>query len=497
MEVAVLSGLIVWAAWAWCARRESGWALEVLVGAAAAIVTAGAAMLFQARTHVDWNSVRAAIPWQLAHGGRIYFRPGEGPLWCNIYPPLGFVLQMPVGLGRTPDQVIRIGQGISLAWIVGPMAFLAARLAPGAVTAAERARAALRGGVLALAAVTIVRPIADVATLVHVDGPALGLAVLASAVVMGNPPRWAWGWAGVLAAGSVGCKQTMIAVPVLLFIWAAATGGTRIAGRFAAGFAAAAAALCVGAAAAFGWDAMWYDIVTVPSRHEFPGGLADSVRAGLLEGNRLLAALSLPALAGVLFARGHRTSTTLPLALAAAQIPVSLLGFMKFGGGENNFAYAGIFLLAALVAVTSARGPCHRVATRVLLVLAALASARLLSNQEQSIVESPSPHRQAYDAIRTRPGALYFPWYPLSHLLAEGRETHQSWGVLDRQMAGEPMSDPWLAEYMPPDPRYLCYLSPPDRFELIYARLGPRYPRVAAVPGLPGWTCFAREEARP
>ena len=61
-------------------------------------------------------------------------------------------------------------------------------------------------------------------------------------------------------------------------------------------------------------------------------------------------------------------------------------------------------------------------------------------NQEQS----------AYDWLRKNPTRAYFPNNPLAHLMAERRLYHFSYGMLDRRLAGYPLSTEHFLAHVPP-----------------------------------------------
>ena len=59
------------------------------------------------------------------------------------------------------------------------------------------------------------------------------------------------------------------------------------------------------------------------------------------------------------------------------------------------------------------------------------AKIRSLEDAEQQIV---------FDHLRRHQHTTFFPWLPLSHLLAEGRFYHSGYGVVDHRLAGDHVS---------------------------------------------------------
>lgn len=482
MVTAIVIGILVFAGCAIAGRRKGLWAWATAAFAGAAI--AGAAAHWQAESKIEWNSVRAVIPVGIVRGVQPYAVPGSGPLWCNIYPPGAFWVQSVIAVARTPQGAIRLGQALSTIWMGVPLVLLARRA--GASWHMSVATLPLLAG-----AVLACPPLADAVTIVHVDGVAIGFALLALAMVVREAPsRREALLAGVACAAAIGCKQTLLAVPVALGAWLAWRAGRRAFATFAGAFAMTGGAVLIAAAAQFGLAPVWHCVVVVPSKHEFPGGFASAAGDALGRAGTFLWPLLAAWVVAVLGAE-RKGRAMLCLAIAIAQLPLSMLGYMKFGGGQNNFAYAAAFVFAgAVVAMAQSK---VRWSRRALLACAgALGGAHALAPQTRADLAAPSPHVQSYAAIRSAPGRYFFPWYPLSHLMGENRVTHFGWGVIDRVAAGEPMTEVWFRSGVPPDARYLCFRTPPDKFDLPYHYLAAEYPRRVDLPELPGWTCFER-----
>jgi hypothetical protein len=65
--------------------------------------------------------------------------------------------------------------------------------------------------------------------------------------------------------------------------------------------------------------------------------------------------------------------------------------------------------------------------------------ASLKAAEQQMVFEYLQDHRES----------TYFPWFPLSHLLAEGRFYHSSYGIIDRVLAGDEVSPRYFQAYAP------------------------------------------------
>lgn len=475
-----------------------------------ALVLAGAG-----QSDLDWNSVRAAVPVAWTQGLHPYVPPppdGDGPLWANIYPPLGFVLQLPVaaaavGLSLTPLGTIRLLQAWSALWLLLPL-LLPAVLPPDRPVARPEWPAAGTALPVVAAATVAAQPLEDVTLLVHVDAFALGLSLLATWCVT----RGQFISAAVLTAAALLTKQTCIGLLPALAAVTAWTRGRRPALMFAALAAGISAAGYTVSAGLFG-PAFWEAVFAVPARHPLRG-----------DGGPLLleaAAVAGPPVAGLLLAlllvggrAGARWRAAGPyLTVAAALLPTGLLGFMKFGGGANNLAWPLVPLLAAVVAAIAASGPAiaapasamaaqvparsapEPVGSRrwphVALAVAALAVVTLHMPRLAGApsLRRPSQHDVAFHLLRDQPGLSVFPWLPLSHLLGERRIVHHGWGVLDRMTAA---GDRWTVTSVLPEPKplFLCFFRPPDDNDGVWRLHRADYPHRVHHPALPGWFVF-------
>lgn len=446
-------------------------------------------------TDLDWNSVRAVIPVALAQGRTIYAADEQGALWCNIYPPVGHLLLTPSALFSIPSHVILAGQLLCMAYLLIPLALvpLSGNNDP-AETKTPSFVIALGASAITLTATLLLRPLTDAAMMFHIDAPALGLAVLAAAAAL-RPTSRRLILSALLSAGALAAKQTLLGIPLAIMLYIAFGNGIASPPLSTSQklkslliyfiiLILSLGSLITLSIAYFGFHPLFHSIITIPSRHEFPGGFTDSLRFALIDSSKYILPLLAVCLVSVYLAPARQRFALFFLLAAALTFPPALLGAMKFGGGPNNYALPLTFILASLL---SAFPALPKPATYSLLALAPIVGLYSLANTP---TRSPvSPHDQAYRLIKASPGTYYFPWHPLSHLLAEKRETHQSWGVVDRVAAGEDPSDSYFHAYMPPDPQYICLppTAPPDRLSFIYLRLRPQYSQTAQLDELPSW----------
>jgi hypothetical protein len=472
-------------------------------------------------TSAAWNSARAVVPVALAHGVPPYFPPGEGPLWASIYPPMGYLLYTPIALLRTPTAVIQFGQVLNLLFLFVPLAVLltrSARTEEGRSPAFPIAVALL----LCLTLATVQLGLSNATYIVHVDPPAIGLALAACVpLVSRTVTNRAIVMSAVLASASLFCKQTMLPVGLVLPVYLAITSGRRAAGTFLAVFLGSSAVFAGVFLLLWSPSGMFNNLFLVPAAHplrddhprpwvyaatEFYRSLGPLVPLAVLATAAAWVALRKEPVRNRLTA----CPAFLLLVVAAGLLPTSLAGFAKFGGFVNNFAASGYFLLAAfgsamvLLLTWAPQGNLARWAwvwRTSTVLLTVLICADVSQKRLADIKARPprtSPHQTAFYALQAQPGRMYFPWLPLSHFLADGSLTHQSFGIWDREKAGQEVTDRWLWQYIPADAEVIAFDTPPvvaqDR---ALQRLSETFSLPAEVPALRGWTAFARPVRQP
>lgn len=483
------------------AQRRLRLPQRLAVATVAFVVTSAMVQSLLVYANTTWNSVRTVVPAAWASGVPPAFPPGDGPLWASIYPPLAYVFQLPLAWMPTPQSMVWAGQTLSVVLLAVPLGLMLHRwgTAGGALGAGV-------AWVAAAAAVFSLPGLASAALTVHVDAPATSMGLLATLAALhpARPLRSAL-LAGGLAAASVLCKQTMLPLVGLLVAVIAVGHGRQGVGVFLLGFAGTGVVLLGLLLTQMSPAGLWHNAFTVPSRHPWRDDTASPLMTATFAAFTSLWPLWLAApVLGTLAWRGSSLPAR-PVAVlllgAMALLPAGVAGYAKFGGHVNNFAPSGFFLLAAamllLSSVAVSRQGRLSPAGTVALVLAALASAHRLQEVYRRGPVIPL-HDQAAELVRTAPGRIYLPWHPLAHFVVEGRLTHQSFGVLDREKAGEVVSDDWLRRYMPPDAEVLGFdypprLPPDPMADRLFERLRDEFPLPASVPGFPGWTFFARE----
>jgi hypothetical protein len=105
-----------------------------------------------------------------------------------------------------------------------------------------------------------------------------------------------------------------------------------------------------------------------------------------------------------------------------------------------------------------------------------------------------TPQQVAFNYLNRHPGEAYFPWFPLAHLYAEHQFRHYSFGIVDRLLAGEPVSSSDFRAYTPRDPRVIAFAADGTPQVLGYDLMKylPEYSYQVNEPELPGWLVYGK-----
>jgi hypothetical protein len=466
-----------------------------------------------------WGGVRLAPALSLWRGYALYYPEGQGPVSGWIYPPVSCLAYLPATLLGDSVGMILAGKVLSLLFYFGPVALVLAR-------EWRRGRVSPEVALLLFAAFALLtqglRPLRYVATEVIADAPALGLAALALAALgslRGAGPTRVLVLAAAAATLAVWSKQLALPLLLLVPLWCGMTGGLAGLGRGLAVTAAVATAISLPLGLAFGPRELFFNTVVLPGRHPWkvfkaPGGFETVLARLVAQGWTVLLPLVLLLAAWAIVARRRPrqpggisfASSWLPFLVAGVlEIPLGLLGYVKLGGDDNSLAHvlyplavAVILLAVQLVALAPRlRWPVVVVAA-VAALPGALQTTLFLATRPgpRDGQTAPGPdwaetHRAVSRYLRAHPGEAYFPWFPLEHLVAEGRLYHFEYGVYDRFLAGFPVPPSQLHAHVPPRARLVCY--PGGSYAgYLMLRLLPEFNRRVELPELPGCLCFER-----
>ena len=458
---------------------------------------------------LDWNGARLAPTVALVHGYALYYPATSGPMLSTVYGPLAPFAFLPAAVFTTPTPALLCAATITVAFVVLPLLWFVWR-----TRSAHRA-----SGLLAVvawlgvcAALARTRAGDMWLTMIHPDAPALGLGLLACAVLWAgaaSPSPGRLRAAAVLATLGCGMKQVIVPLPAALGLLVWATYGRRACLDYVRTLGLSAAVVAASVFVLGGPAAAVFNAFTIATHQPWiRPGLA-GIRAGgilLLGGMAESAAILVVAgmLAWWIERRGERgwrvrlkeRPWVAPLVVAAALVPTSVLGALKMGGDQNSF-YSVYFAAAATASILAWHGgtlptKSWRRTFRVACYLYCAANVALAWRAGRYDVSgrtgSPfvNPNQEAYEYLRRHPGETYFPWHPLAGLLAEGTLYHFDFAAFDRWLAGFPPTREHVLAHVPSGMRAIASTRRP--WILGYF---PEYSRESTRPDLPGWRVFA------
>jgi hypothetical protein len=316
---------------------------------------------------------------------------------------------------------------------------------------------------------------------------------------------------------SIFSKQMFLPVPIALLIYLWAAEGRARALRYlfwlvvASGLAGGAALLTVGPAR------LYHCLIWLPAHHAWnnPSHIVSAIQA-LRSFIRLSMPVPVLLLACMVYLwtsgrlrgpwlRPPAANRCVPLLLVGiALLPFSIAGRAKSGGDTNSLSFAlffltcGLTVLLADVARFAESGAARRLAVSVLLATMlplALSEAPLALDIRASAGRLPQAEQEvAFEYLKRHPGEAYFPWFPLSHFYAEHQLRHYAFGVVERLMAGEPVSMDEFRAYIPRDPRIIAFGSDgtPQLLGYDLMKYLPEYSYQVNDPELPGWLTYGK-----
>ncbi|MDA8019381.1 MAG: hypothetical protein MPN21_18215 [Thermoanaerobaculia bacterium] len=447
----------------------------------------------------DWNSARVVLSVGWVHGYPLYSGLDDGPVQTTMYGPVKDLLLLPASLASRPSYAIWIAGAITITSIALPILLLIWCRGRGLESSAGSTERAVFASLFALGGLLVAQSTRDMTGNIHVDAPAVGFALASCVVLMSRSLSGRrLTVAAALAALSVWTKQVQILLPLGQLVYLLWLHGATTAGRYVLRLAAWGFGMLGAFVALFGWDGMWLNIIVLPRDH--PKHIdPETLFFGALE---LAVGCSFGFLVLLLAIRANRTMAwrdrawLLPALIAVTLLPTSLFARLIAGGRHNS--YHAIYFLLATAALILARGdlfPTKPDRARWVVVAAAIGAvlwAPWRLDWRPVLAPLDNPQEQAYEFAKAHPGQAYFPWQPLSTVLAEGRLDHFDFHVHARHAAGHPLSDEHFRAYLPPDLRYV-FIRPRARDYSILGYL-PEYRHMTTHPDMPGWDLFVKVE---
>ena len=461
----------------------------------------------------SYNGTRLMPSFLLAYGQKVFELHGNGPLYSTHYAPLTYIVYLPATLFKTPNAAVLAGSTMTVL-----MCFLSiAWLHFGGGRWRTDFWPALLGFTAAGYLVCYLEPLRYSCVNIHADGPGIAFGAAACAVLRWRDrlPRWSvMICSATLAVMAALCKQplALLAGGPLVYLWLA--DGRKAAILYFKSLCIAGFGLGCICLWAFGPKELYYNVISIAAKHPWQMSGTAAIVQPLRRFIRVMFPVLLVAVVAlaVALAQGQwkaqglrwlRSNDWMMLFMVGlALLPSSIAGVAKIGGDINSLSFASFFftigvtcMLADFAGGQSGR-EVRQVAQGCLLALTLLLTivelpvalpARLGSlkvSEQQVVFNYIKGHRQ---------DATFFPWFPLSHLLAEGRFYHSSYGIVDRVLAGDVVSPEYFQAYAPTGMDRIAFGKDGRREILgidILSFWGPTHTCAVSDPALSSWQVY-------
>ena len=463
----------------------------------------------------DWSACRLAPTMALRYGYYLYYPPESGPILGMLYGPFTAVVYLPALAAGTPTSAILIGGLVTVFLVLFPL-YVLNRREPG--NSPTQPLGGHVGFLFAAAALLLHGSTSYIATSIHADAPAVGFGLLACAVLSAGGGKIGFRrvvFASALATLAALSKQFEVALIVALAAYLGLRFGARRAWTFLLGALFFSIFLVGGFGWLWGFDAMLQNTLLLPLRHPQREWL--HVVTDFYNWVKGSAGVSLIVLVGVLVAvaRSRRSGVGwreallghpafLLILVALCLVPTSVMAVARFGA-EANANHWLYYLIAAASLIVSrlAAGDVESVPARLGKRVAYLVSAATvcltlpqLGHLRQVKDWTTNPQQQAYEFARANPQEGYFPWNPLSTLMADGKAYHFDYGVFDRELVGAKPTGDHFRAFLPSKLRWIVFRGVQDRMIAKTLDYLPEFSHRITFPQLPGWTAFERETDR-
>jgi len=463
-----------------------------------------------------WNAARLTPAIALHHGYQLYYPITSGPVLSTVVGPMAFLPYWPVGFFRpaSPTALVLAATFLNLIALAFYVRWM---LRQTSAFPSVRCLAALIAAQLALAYASLRYSLFTI----HADAPALLLGGLGVGVIALGPPQVTWRraiLAGFCIAGAVWAKQSIAPIYVALILITFLQGGRTATIRIIGASAATGLLVSMVFVGWIGFAVLRDNMFVVPAVHPWmqmslsTGEIYPHLTASdaasrlkvisaamlhLLRSNwPLFAVLGVALVEHALnrspeASRWPRGRWPALLIVALCLFPTAAIGRTKVGGEVNHESFVLFFLLAAIVLwlVESSTKPPRQV-VRLGLVLALLSAINAPRALEYAGWKAAwnNQNEMAFRYQQNNPDRVYFPWNPLTSLLAGGKVYHFDYGVFDRNLGGATVSPGHIAQALPsPRPIIASFVAHHDH---ILHRYFPDYVSLPPDPDLPGWRLY-------
>jgi len=473
--LAVISGVVIYRRCSDLERFER--AIGASMPALAALLGIAVILTIRVEPYYDWNDARLARTFALFHGVPLYLgADATGPIVGTNHAPVSHFLYWPAIFAATPISAIQIASTISFVLAFGPVIWLHW---PGRLVNSRSVLystfALITCGYILLRGDIGKDGITYCIFHVHTDAAAIFFATIAGGLICRTEDRPGWQrllLSSLFAVLSLGCKQTMAPVlPALcLFLWIG--DGFRTAVRY--GVCLLGSGFLVFALLVYRFRPakdLFFNILTLASHrpYDVPMGRAfvAAVRDKTLEGLPAIYCLVLFGLYWYFYERdsslGWRKLFTTQRWLVFPVIglllaPVMIKARMTIGGDSNHIGTFCFFLsLGATLGLSrfmsdETSQPKAAAARSLAMAMIAVSLIGVIETVSYAIFKGNSGQSNvgmAYEYSLKHPGRAYFPRFPLAVFYAQHRFYHSDGALIDRELAGHPISHAQYASGIP------------------------------------------------
>ena len=431
--------------------------------------------------NVNWNSARLLPTFALAEGYDIYHPLDTGLLTGTLYPPLAYLLYLPVVITSTPTGAYLLAGTINglLLGLPAGIVFLAEYrhdkrfLLLGAMGFCISVWLAFHSYTLRLEAQNI-----------HADIGAVAFGALACVPYLGLRQEPTSGKAFVsslFVTLAIWTKQPSIAVAVGIPTYLAIAFGIQAAAAYVTRLALVGGAMALVMFAVFGTEDLFFRIFSYPRMSPWNQQAEFSqVAWEVVQSSYAYVLIIGFGMAGISRIRGRpmtadgwsvlfrENSWTLLLTVAVFFLPLSFLQRLRVGGNWNSYHFVYFLVLAAamvLVAIVRKKGESKpqegiRLIAYGAIVLALVTSIYHLRDMRGNYtrLESATP-RIVYDFFKKHGPVAYFPWNQVATFMAHGEIYHQDLALETMYLADKfPDKLPGPA-FLPSHPDYVIFDS--------------------------------------
>ena len=437
----------------------------------------------------DWNAARITPSVAWTKGYDVYYPKDEGPILNTLYGPGTVLAFAPSAMGKDPTAALLIAGMINVGAMALPLLILLRMVRSRDDDIVDQTARWLTW-VLCCAGIYLYFGTAYAINSIHADSPAMGMMIIACTIIILAKDalslrRLTLG--AFVAALACFTKQIEVFALPGLFFYIGLAFRWRSAFIYAGLVASWAGVLALAFGATMGGlQDMMFNIVTVPSLHEWKGPkVSILMKSGLslaLAGTFLLLLLlpfvfrafhgkklSLASMGETL--KQHRW--ILFVFIAVTMIPGCLMGEVKIGGMENSY-HTLYYLLAGLGLVTyrwisSAEGDRRQVSLMGTYLVAALIIG-LQSKELVNLLRARSvwnnAQQEVFEFAKKHPGEAIFPWNPLSTLYADGKVYHFEYGVYDRVFSDFSPTQEHFDKHLPENLKYIIWRNRRECFQI-------------------------------